>query len=135
MRLVCQISQQKYSKSLSWPWNLNFPPYALNNFRQDSNLEIFLGDLVIWHTLKLPLDTWLERCCTVQKSGDFSSGGHNVPTGSNRVNWPAQNWGFNCPWYFSICIKTKHFSEIFTLLLTTVHTVKSKVKIFTKYWR
>ena len=37
--------QKKYSKSLSWTWNLNFPPIRVNNkFKlqaQDSNLEYF----------------------------------------------------------------------------------------------
>ena len=54
---VCQISKspKKYSKSLSWTWNLNFPPITVNNkFKfqaQDSNLEYFyFGDLDIWKT-------------------------------------------------------------------------------------
>ena len=50
-----QISKKNYSKSLSWTWNLNFPPITVNNkFKfqaQDSNLEYFyFGDLEIWKT-------------------------------------------------------------------------------------
>ena len=47
--------KKKYSKSLSWTWNLNFPPITVNNkFKfqaQDSNLEYFyFGDLEIRKT-------------------------------------------------------------------------------------
>ena len=47
--------QKKYSNSLSWTWNLNFPSITVNNnFKfqaQDSNLEYFyFGDLEIWKT-------------------------------------------------------------------------------------
>jgi hypothetical protein len=55
VRCVFQISKYqktKYSKSLSWTWNLNFLPITVNNklkFQaQDSNLEYFFwkfGDL------------------------------------------------------------------------------------------
>ena len=52
---VFQFSK-KYSKLLSWTWNLNFPPITVNNkFKfqaQDSNLEYFyFGDLEIWKTI------------------------------------------------------------------------------------
>ena len=52
---VFQISKKNYSKSLSWTWNLNFPPITVNNkFKfqaQDSNMEYFyFGDLEIWKT-------------------------------------------------------------------------------------
>ena len=48
---MCSSNLQKtYSKSLSWTWNLNFPPITVNKkFKfqaQDSNLEYFyFGDL------------------------------------------------------------------------------------------
>ena len=50
-----QISKKKYSKSLSWTWNVNFPPITLNyKFKfqaQVSNLEYFcFGNLEIWKT-------------------------------------------------------------------------------------
>ena len=40
-----QISKINYSKSLSWTWNLKFPPITVNNLfkfqAQDSDLEYF----------------------------------------------------------------------------------------------
>ena len=55
VRCVFQISKNKYSKSLSWTWNLNFLPITVNNkFKfqaQDRNLEyVYFGDLEIWKT-------------------------------------------------------------------------------------
>ena len=39
--------QNEYSKSLSWTWNLNFPPITVNNLfkfqAQDSDLEYLFG--------------------------------------------------------------------------------------------
>ena len=50
---VFQISKKNYSKSLSWTWNLNFPPLTVNNkFKfqaHDSFLKYFyFGDWEIW---------------------------------------------------------------------------------------
>ena len=51
-----QISKWKYSKSLSWTWNLNFPPITVNNIfkfqAQDSNLDFFFWDLEIWKMVR-----------------------------------------------------------------------------------
>ena len=49
------ITKKKYSKKLSWTWNLNFPPKTVNNkFKfqaQDSFLEYFyFEDWEIWKT-------------------------------------------------------------------------------------
>ena len=64
VRFIFQISKEKYSKKLSWTWNLNFPPITVNNkfiFQaQDSNLEYFF--LEIWKMIrtfwkKSPLDS------------------------------------------------------------------------------
>ena len=45
VRFVFQISKINYSKSLSWTWNLKFPPITVNNLvkfqAQDSDLEYF----------------------------------------------------------------------------------------------
>ena len=64
------ISKKKYSKSLSWTWNLNFPPITVNNLfkfqAQDSDLEYFLfWDLEVW---KKHLSFWkkpplVQRFC------------------------------------------------------------------------
>ena len=54
LALIIGNLKNMYSKSLSWSWNLNFPPVTVNNkFKfqaQDSNLEYFFLDLEIWKT-------------------------------------------------------------------------------------
>ena len=50
VRFVFQIFKIDYSKSLSWTWNLKFPPLTVNNLfkfqAQDSDLEYFFWDLI-----------------------------------------------------------------------------------------
>ena len=54
MILKVALSQNKYSKSLSWAEKLNFPPKWVNNlfkiFAQDSHLEY-----LFWRRKNLPV--------------------------------------------------------------------------------
>ena len=64
--------QEKYSKSLSWTWNLNFPPIIVNN------LFKFKLRIVIWKTH----ETFWKK---INFRKVWKSGGANILCGGNNL--------------------------------------------------
>ena len=102
---IFQISKspKKYSKNLSWAWNLNLPPITVKCFGrkfkfqvQDSFLEYFFGDLEIWKTNRA---LWKKNIFKVLLSQPIYFGS------SQEIwfvfGWKLPNWiqGKNC-WPF-----------------------------------